>query len=65
MNLFPDSAAPDAGDWTTQQVEAVDGIRVGIGGWTYMPWRDNFHPKGLVQRHELEYASRTRRRRWP
>ena len=36
----------------------VDGIRVGIGGWTYAPWRDNFYPKGLVQRRELEYASR-------
>ncbi len=36
----------------------VDGIRVGIGGWTFAPWRDNFYPKGLVQRRELEYASR-------
>ncbi|MFC4728293.1 DUF72 domain-containing protein [Coralloluteibacterium thermophilus] len=33
-------------------------IRVGIGGWTFAPWRDNFYPKGLVQRRELEYASR-------
>lgn len=37
---------------------AVDGICVGIGGWTFAPWRDNFYPKGLVQRRELEYASR-------
>lgn len=36
----------------------IDGIRVGIGGWTFAPWRDNFYPKGLVQRRELEYASR-------
>jgi uncharacterized protein YecE (DUF72 family) len=36
----------------------VDGIRVGVGGWTYAPWRDNFYPAGLVQRRELEYASR-------
>ncbi|MFL6592487.1 MAG: DUF72 domain-containing protein [Luteimonas sp.] len=36
----------------------VDGIRVGIGGWTFAPWRDNFYPKGLVQRRELEFASR-------
>ncbi|HET7126216.1 MAG TPA: DUF72 domain-containing protein [Lysobacter sp.] len=36
----------------------IDGIRVGIGGWTFVPWRDNFYPKGLVQRRELEYASR-------
>jgi uncharacterized protein YecE (DUF72 family) len=33
-------------------------IRAGIGGWTYAPWRDNFYPKGLVQKRELEYASR-------
>lgn len=32
-------------------------IRVGIGGWTYAPWRNNFYPTGLVQRRELEYAS--------
>lgn len=34
------------------------GIRVGIGGWTYAPWRNNFYPAGLVQRRELEFASR-------
>ncbi len=39
-------------------VPAIDGIRVGIGGWTHAPWRDNFYPAGLVQRRELEYASR-------
>lgn len=39
-------------------VRPVDGIRTGIGGWTFAPWRDNFYPKGLVQRRELEYASR-------
>jgi uncharacterized protein YecE (DUF72 family) len=34
-------------------------IRVGIGGWTYVPWRGGmFYPAGLVQRRELEYASR-------
>lgn len=33
-------------------------IRVGVGGWTYAPWRDNFYPADLVQRRELEYASR-------
>lgn len=33
-------------------------IRTGIGGWTFAPWRDNFYPKGLLQRLELEYASR-------
>ncbi|HTH79017.1 MAG TPA: DUF72 domain-containing protein [Ramlibacter sp.] len=32
-------------------------IRVGIGGWTYEPWRDNFYPKGLPVSRELEWAS--------
>ena len=32
-------------------------IRVGIGGWTYEPWRDNFYPAGWPQARELEYAS--------
>ena len=48
--------APDNGG--PRQVAPIDGIRVGIGGWTYAPWRDNFYPKGLVQRRELEHASR-------
>lgn len=33
-------------------------IRVGVGGWTYEPWRNNFYPEGLTQSRELEYASR-------
>lgn len=33
-------------------------IRVGIGGWTYAPWRDNFYPADLVHARELAYASR-------
>lgn len=32
-------------------------IRVGIGGWTYEPWRETFYPKGLPQARELEYAA--------
>jgi uncharacterized protein YecE (DUF72 family) len=33
-------------------------IRVGIGGWTFAAWRDNFYPAKLQQRRELEFASR-------
>jgi uncharacterized protein YecE (DUF72 family) len=33
-------------------------IRVGIGGWTFEPWRESFYPKDLPQKRELEYASR-------
>ncbi|MDF3838894.1 DUF72 domain-containing protein [Cupriavidus basilensis] len=32
--------------------------RVGIGGWNFAPWRDNFYPAKLAQSRELEYASR-------
>ena len=32
-------------------------IRVGIGGWTYEPWRGVFYPDRLSQKRELEYAS--------
>ena len=32
-------------------------VRIGIGGWTYAPWRDNFYPKGLKHADELAYAS--------
>jgi uncharacterized protein YecE (DUF72 family) len=35
-----------------------DAIRVGIGGWTYAPWRGVFYPEGLAHARELEYASR-------
>ena len=31
-------------------------IRVGIGGWSYAPWRGVFYPKGLKQADELAYA---------
>ena len=33
-------------------------IRIGIGGWTYPPWRGVFYPDKLPQSKELEYASR-------
>lgn len=32
--------------------------RIGIGGWNFAPWRDNFYPASLAQSRELEYASR-------
>ncbi|MCC7272990.1 MAG: DUF72 domain-containing protein [Alphaproteobacteria bacterium] len=33
-------------------------IRVGVGGWTFAPWRGAFYPDGLTHKRELEYASR-------
>jgi uncharacterized protein YecE (DUF72 family) len=32
-------------------------IYIGIGGWVFPEWRDNFYPKGLSQKRELEYAA--------
>jgi len=31
-------------------------IHVGIGGWTYEPWRGPFYPPGHPQKRELEFA---------
>ncbi len=33
-------------------------VRVGVGGWNFEPWRNNFYPAGWPQARELEYASR-------
>lgn len=33
-------------------------VRIGIGGWTYAPWRGLFYPDKLPHSKELEYASR-------
>lgn len=33
-------------------------IKVGVGGWTYEPWRGVFYPAKHPQARELEYASR-------
>ncbi|NID16681.1 DUF72 domain-containing protein [Luteibacter yeojuensis] len=46
----------------TKHVRSDDGatgdIRTGMGGWVFPPWRGVFYPEGLVQKRELEYASR-------
>jgi uncharacterized protein YecE (DUF72 family) len=33
-------------------------IRVGIGGWSYEPWRETFYPADVSAAKELEFASR-------
>jgi uncharacterized protein YecE (DUF72 family) len=32
-------------------------IYIGIGGWTFEPWRGTFYPDKLPQKRELEYAA--------
>lgn len=36
---------------------AMSSIRVGIGGWSFEPWRGAFYPDGLRQKDELAYAA--------
>lgn len=36
----------------------AESIHIGVGGWTFEPWRGVFYPEGLVQKRELEFASR-------
>ncbi len=33
-------------------------IRIGVGGWTFEHWRDNFYPAELRQADELAFAAR-------
>lgn len=33
-------------------------IRVGVGGWSFAPWRGKFYPQDLPQKQELHFASR-------
>ena len=33
-------------------------IRIGVGGWTFEPWRGVFYPDTLKQKDELGYLSR-------
>lgn len=41
-----------------RSARVVGKIRVGVGGWTYEPWRDGvFHPAGLPVKQELAYLS--------
>jgi uncharacterized protein YecE (DUF72 family) len=42
----------------TTDLTATPSIRVGIGGWTYAPWRETFYPPEVSAAKELQYASR-------
>lgn len=38
--------------------KAPQQIRIGVGGWTFEPWRGGFFPPGLAHARELHHASR-------
>ena len=42
----------------TTETHRAGRIHIGIGGWTFEPWRSNFYPAGLSHSKELHYASR-------
>jgi uncharacterized protein YecE (DUF72 family) len=47
---------PGPGKWR-YSVGMQAPIRIGVGGWTFDPWRGIFYPEGLSQKKELEYAA--------
>jgi uncharacterized protein YecE (DUF72 family) len=51
MSAAPTDAVPPPPSETPR-------IRVGVGGWTFEPWRANFFPADLPHARELHYASR-------
>ncbi|WP_026380986.1 DUF72 domain-containing protein [Afifella pfennigii] len=48
--------APKDEDADTQR-DPAGSIRVGIGGWTFEPWRGTFYPDKLPKTRELSYAA--------
>jgi uncharacterized protein YecE (DUF72 family) len=55
--VFKTTKAPLA-DWNKPMTDqSTNHIHVGIGGWTFAPWRGVFYPKGLPHAQELSYAA--------
>ena len=43
---------------TTAKTNSATGkVYIGVGGWTFAPWRGVFYPEKLTQAKELEYAA--------
>jgi uncharacterized protein YecE (DUF72 family) len=57
-NVASEKSAKSAKPTKAEQSTRSANIRIGIGGWTYAPWRGTFYPPDLTQSRELEYASR-------
>jgi uncharacterized protein YecE (DUF72 family) len=45
-------------DWRQVTETAQGRTFIGVGGWTFEPWRGAFFPKSLPRKRELEFASR-------
>lgn len=62
MTTYNDAVIAACGDplaslGDTRMTPKTGQIRIGIGGWTFEPWRGLFYPKGLPHAQELNYAS--------
>jgi uncharacterized protein YecE (DUF72 family) len=40
-----------------RDLKTAGNIYIGVGGWTFAPWRGVFYPEKLTQAKELEYAA--------
>ncbi len=54
----PSGAESSAAKSAVASNPATTSIHVGIGGWTFAPWRGVFYPEGLPHAQELGYAAR-------
>lgn len=57
MNAPVNQREPDSSSQAEKRAREGQ-IRVGVGGWSYEPWRETFYPKGLPAARMLDYASR-------
>jgi uncharacterized protein YecE (DUF72 family) len=53
----PKPAAPKPAAPKPAAARLASPIHVGIGGWTFAPWRGVFYPDGLPHAQELRYAA--------
>jgi uncharacterized protein YecE (DUF72 family) len=53
----PASDASESADASPLATAQATRCRVGIGGWSYEPWRETFYPADVPARSELQYAS--------
>jgi uncharacterized protein YecE (DUF72 family) len=53
----PLAKRPLTGVNDSQMTAKSGSIYIGIGGWTFEPWRGEFYPKGLPHAKELAYAA--------
>jgi uncharacterized protein YecE (DUF72 family) len=51
------SQTPDAKAPAKSAAKNSAKIYIGVGGWTFAPWRGVFYPEKLTQAKELEYAA--------